>query len=135
MNIVFVSSACETLAIEYLSAALKQAGHSCELCFDPQLFDDTFLKYPTLSRLFDHTEIIMDELCSYQPDLVAVSVVSDNFPWASRLSQRIKKELDVPIVFASALTKQRVLKVLDKAIEVYKNRTQRISTSKLKEEK
>jgi anaerobic magnesium-protoporphyrin IX monomethyl ester cyclase len=99
MNVVFISSACETLAIEYLSAALKQEGHSCKLCFDPQLFDDTFLKYPILSRLFDHTEIIMDELRSYQPDLVAVSVVSDNFPWASRLSQRIKQELDVPIVF------------------------------------
>jgi hypothetical protein len=55
MNVVFISSACETLAIEYLSATLKQAGHSCKLCFDPQLFDDTFLKYPTLSRLFDYT--------------------------------------------------------------------------------
>ena len=99
MNIVFVSSACETLAIEYLSAALKHAGHSCKLCFDPQLFDDTFLKYPILSRLFDYTEIIMDELRSCQPDLVAFSVVSDNFPWASRLSKRIKQELDVPIVF------------------------------------
>ena len=41
--------------------------------------------------------------------------------------------IDVPIVFTSAITKQRVHKVLDLAVEVYNNRTSRISTSKLNE--
>lgn len=41
---------------------------------------------------------------------------------------------DVPIIFTSALTKQRILKVLETAKDVYKNRTQKISTSKLNEE-
>ena len=40
---------------------------------------------------------------------------------------------DVPIVFISALTKQRLLKALQTAIDVYKNRKARISTSKLNE--
>lgn len=40
---------------------------------------------------------------------------------------------DVPIVFISALTKQRIHKALETAFDVYKNRTQRISTSKLNE--
>jgi len=99
MNVVFISSCCETLAIEYLSSALKQAGHSCRLCFDPQLFNDTFLYSRPLSGLFDYSEIIIDELRSYSPDLVAFSVVSDNFPWAVRLSEKIKQELNVPVVF------------------------------------
>lgn len=99
MNIVFISSCEETLAIEYLSAALKHAGHTCKLCFDPQLFNDTYLFNRPLSKLFDYTDMLMVELKSYQPDLVAFSVVSDNFPWAARLSHRVKELFDVPIVF------------------------------------
>ncbi len=40
---------------------------------------------------------------------------------------------DVPIIFTSALTKQRIHKALEAAVEVFKNRTQRIPTSKLNE--
>ncbi|HSD14899.1 MAG TPA: ribosome biogenesis GTPase Der, partial [Flavobacterium sp.] len=50
---------------------------------------------------------------------------------------RIRKELepftDVPILFVSALTKQRLLKALETAVEVFENRKQRISTSKFNE--
>lgn len=35
---------------------------------------------------------------------------------------------DVPVLFVSALTKQRIHKALETAVEVYKNRTQKIST-------
>lgn len=40
---------------------------------------------------------------------------------------------DVPIVFTSALTKQRLLKSLETALEVYQNRKRKIPTSKLNE--
>ena len=47
----------------------------------------------------------------------------------------IRKEIepftDVPIIFMSALTKQRIYKAIETAVEVYKNKTKRISTSKL----
>jgi len=99
MHVVFISSACETLSIEYLSAALKKAGHRCSLCFDPQLFDDTFLHSRVLHHLFDYTEEIVDEIASLHPDLVALSVVSDNYPWAISLANKIKETLKVPIVF------------------------------------
>ena len=69
MHIAFVSSACETLAIEYLTAALQQAGHRCSLCFDPQLFDDTFLHNRRLKKLFDFSEEIVEELSTVNPDL------------------------------------------------------------------
>jgi GTP-binding protein len=38
---------------------------------------------------------------------------------------------DVPIIFTSALTKQRIHKALEKAMEVFENRTRKISTSEL----
>ncbi len=60
---------------------------------------DMFLKYLIQNRLFDHTEIILDELCSCQSDMVAISVVSDSFPKVSRFSQQIKQELNVSIIF------------------------------------
>lgn len=40
---------------------------------------------------------------------------------------------DVPIYFTSAITKQRILKTLECAMQVYKNRTKRIATSLLNE--
>lgn len=51
--------------------------------------------------------------------------------------RKIREELqpfsDVPILFVSALTKQRLLKALETAVRVYENRKQRIATSKLNE--
>lgn len=41
---------------------------------------------------------------------------------------------DFPIVFASAVTKQRIFKVIEEAENVYKARKQRVSTAKLNEE-
>ncbi|MEK6616774.1 MAG: ribosome biogenesis GTPase Der, partial [Bacteroidota bacterium] len=38
---------------------------------------------------------------------------------------------DVPIIFTSALTKQRIMKAIETAEEVYKNKSQKISTRKL----
>ncbi|MDR0940167.1 MAG: ribosome biogenesis GTPase Der [Mediterranea sp.] len=42
--------------------------------------------------------------------------------------------VDFPIIFASALTKQRILKVLEEARTVYGNRTTKIPTARLNEE-
>ncbi|WP_294142142.1 ribosome biogenesis GTPase Der [uncultured Sanguibacteroides sp.] len=47
------------------------------------------------------------------------------------LRMRIAPFNDVQIIFTSALTKQRLLKALEAAIETYKNRSQKIKTSEL----
>ena len=46
---------------------------------------------------------------------------------------RMAPFVDFPIIFASALTKQRIFKVLETAKDVYKNRTTHIGTNKLNE--
>ncbi len=52
-----------------------------------------------------------------------------------QFEQMIRQETapftDVPIIFISALTKQRIFKAIETAVEVYENRKQKISTSKL----
>ncbi len=50
------------------------------------------------------------------------------------IRNRLAPFTDFPIIFASALTKQRIYKVLEVAEQVYKNRTTRISTARLNEE-
>ncbi len=47
------------------------------------------------------------------------------------IKEKISPFIDVPVVFVSALHKQRLLKGLETAIKVYQNRDQRISTSVL----
>jgi len=53
--------------------------------------------------------------------------------YETAIREKIAPFTDVPILFVSALTKQRLLKALQSAIDVYKNRKTRISTSKLNE--
>ncbi|MDR0962308.1 MAG: ribosome biogenesis GTPase Der [Mediterranea sp.] len=50
------------------------------------------------------------------------------------IRERLAPFVDFPIVFASALTKQRILKVLEEARDVYQNRKTRIPTARLNEE-
>lgn len=47
------------------------------------------------------------------------------------IRSQIEPFTDVPIVFISVLTKQRIYKAIETAVEVYKNRSNRIPTSKL----
>jgi len=49
------------------------------------------------------------------------------------IRKRLEPFVDVPVLFISALTKQRIHKALELAIEVYTNRQVRIPTSKLNE--
>lgn len=49
------------------------------------------------------------------------------------IRQQCEPFTDVPIVFISVLNKQRIFKAIETAVEVYKNKTRRITTSELNE--
>ena len=51
--------------------------------------------------------------------------------YEARIRKQIAPFSDVPIIFTSVLTKQRLLKAIETAVEVFDNRKRRISTSKL----
>ncbi|MDD4416371.1 MAG: ribosome biogenesis GTPase Der [Proteiniphilum sp.] len=59
------------------------------------------------------------------------NIVMKTFENAIR--NRLAPFTDFPIIFGSALTKQRILKVMDTAKEVYQNKKRKIPTSKLNE--
>jgi GTP-binding protein len=51
----------------------------------------------------------------------------------ARIKDKIGQFTDIPVLFISALTKQRILKSVEIAMEVYHNRAKKIKTSKLNE--
>lgn len=53
--------------------------------------------------------------------------------YEEEIRNRIAPFRDVPILFTSTITKQRILKALETAMEVYENRTKKIPTHKLNE--
>lgn len=54
--------------------------------------------------------------------------------YQNAIRSRLAPFTDFPIIFTSAITKQRILKVLEAATEVYKNRTMHIATARLNEQ-
>jgi len=99
MKIAFVYCEMESLGIQYLSSILRNNGHSTKLFFDPHLFNDTVAENLYLSRVFDYSEILVEEIREYKPDLIGFSVLSTYYEWAKKLSRKIKEKIDVPIVF------------------------------------
>ena len=67
-------------------------------------------------------------------DLVEDKTVKVMKTFENAIRERLAPFVDFPIIFASALTKQRILKVLEAARMVYENRMTRIPTARLNEE-
>ena len=67
-------------------------------------------------------------------DLVENKDVKVMKTFEEAIRSRFAPFTDFPIVFASAMTKQRIFKVLEEAKEVYKARTNRVPTARLNEE-
>jgi len=99
MKITFIQRGYESLAIEYLSAYLKKAGHKTSLVYDPSLFELPPFMSKTLQKYFSWRDKIVQAVLEQEPDLVAFSVVSDDFGWACNLAEAIKAKSDILIVF------------------------------------
>ena len=66
-------------------------------------------------------------------DLVEDKETNTMRDFEAQVRREIAPFTDVPIIFTSALTKQRIFKAIETAVEVYENRKKRIPTSKLNE--
>ncbi|MBS1353614.1 MAG: ribosome biogenesis GTPase Der [Coprobacter sp.] len=72
--------------------------------------------------------------CINKWDLVEDKSTQAIKTFENAIRARLAPFTDFPIVYASALTKQRIFKVLESASEVYKNRHRHVPTAKLNEE-
>ena len=62
-------------------------------------------------------------------DLIEKDTMSTR-DYEAKIREELKPFTDVPVLFVSALTKQRLLKALETTVQVFENRKQRIPTSK-----
>jgi len=100
MRITFIHMGAESLGIEYISSCLKQRGHEVNLVFDPALFNDQRLfSSPKLYKIFNNNSKLIKNVLRSKPDLVAFSVFTNNYQWACDLAEKIKKEINVPVIF------------------------------------
>ena len=70
-------------------------------------------------------------VCVNKWDIVEDKSITAQKNFENAIRQRFAPFTDFPILFTSAITKQRIYKVLETAIEVYNNRRRLIPTSKL----
>ncbi|MBQ0156365.1 MAG: ribosome biogenesis GTPase Der [Bacteroidales bacterium] len=66
-------------------------------------------------------------------DLIENKDANSSAKFEQKIKERLAPFTDFPVIFTSVVNKQRIFKVIEAAIDVYKNRTQKISTSKLNE--
>ena len=97
MKVVFIRCATESLGIEYLSAALKAAGHETALVYEPLLFRSFRLDIGRLetSKAADTARRIL----TLNPGLAGFSVESDYYGWALEVASELKKISGIPVVF------------------------------------
>ncbi len=66
-------------------------------------------------------------------DLIPNKESNDTKKFEDTIRERFAPFVDFPIVFTSAVTKQRILKVVDLAVEVFQNKKKKVPTAKLNE--
>jgi len=72
-------------------------------------------------------------VCVNKWDLVENKATNDVKKVEESIRERLAPFVDFPIIFTSAVTKQRVLKLMDTAVKVWENKFRKIPTAKLNE--
>lgn len=72
-------------------------------------------------------------VCVNKWDLIENKETNDIKKYEATIRERLAPFVDFPIIFTSATTKQRILKVLETAVAVYENKERKIPTAKLNE--
>ena len=72
-------------------------------------------------------------VCVNKWDLIENKESKDIKVYEDAIRERFAPFTDFPIIFTSAVTKQRIFKVIETAMEVYGNKTRKIPTAKLNE--
>lgn len=98
MRILFIAKGQETLAIEYLSAVLKQAGHEVVLLFEPELDGGMGFFPPYLMKWLNSDAYWIEQIQRKSPDLIALSCPLNMYPFVRRIAALIKRHFSIPVV-------------------------------------
>ncbi|MFH1425582.1 MAG: radical SAM protein [archaeon] len=93
MRLLFIFKSVEWMGVEYLSSALKKAGHVTDLAFESGLEGTFYIK----TKKSDH-EKIFKKISRFKPKLVLFSCTTNIYPWVREVASGIKKRFDVPVL-------------------------------------
>ncbi|MBS3149593.1 B12-binding domain-containing radical SAM protein [Candidatus Woesearchaeota archaeon] len=113
MKVLFYYRGTENIAIESISAVLKEAGHKTDLIFDPGLDDTFYFKFPLFKKLKIEDKLVK-KAKRFQPDLIAYGGVSNMYPYVNSIASRLKKDLDVPTIVGGVQASADPSGILDK---------------------
>lgn len=99
MRIAFIDDSEEKLGLEYISAVLKAHNHEVKLFIDERVFDDEYITFRPLSKIFDPKKKIISQLEKYKPDIIGFSVMSAFYQRCCYMAEQIKEKFKVPIIF------------------------------------
>ena len=71
--------------------------------------------------------------CINKWDLIENKETNDIKKYEVSIRERLAPFVDFPIIFTSVVTKQRILKVVETAVEVFENKQRKVATAKLNE--
>jgi radical SAM superfamily enzyme YgiQ (UPF0313 family) len=93
VRVLFLYNEVESLGLQYLSSALRRAGHSTGLVFDPRLFDFFRHEYNSrrLARAFSFRRQVLERIEQFRPDVVGFSVLTANAEWCLGYAREIKR--------------------------------------------
>ncbi len=97
MRVLFYYRGIESLGVGYLMSMLKHHGHQIDLIFDPGLDDNLFLKMPHLAWMNRH-EALLERAVAFKPDLIAMGCLTNLYPFVSKMAEKLKQAIGVPIV-------------------------------------
>lgn len=72
-------------------------------------------------------------VCVNKWDLIENKEAKDIKTYEEAIRERLAPFKDFPIIFTSAVTKQRIFKVIETAMQVYENKNRKVATAKLNE--
>jgi len=95
VRVLFVYNEVESLGLQYLSSALRHAGHETGLVFDPRLFDFFRREYSNrlAARLFSFRRELMQRIEQFEPDVVGFQVLTANAGWCQGWAREIRRRL------------------------------------------
>jgi radical SAM superfamily enzyme YgiQ (UPF0313 family) len=96
IKLLFLQSEHENIGIEYLSAALKDAGHEVKLLFIFKPIDGSTLKIFKLDKDVENKKIFKT-IDNFKPDVVCFSPFTTQYLWSIEKAKFIKKNF--PNVF------------------------------------
>ena len=98
MKILFFAKGQETLAIEYLSACLKRAGHEVDLLFEPELDGGMGFLPPYFLQWLRSDRLLVDAVRRISPDLIAFSCPLNIYPFVKKTARLLKQHFNIPIL-------------------------------------